>query len=208
MAIKYNIFNNNSLFNRAGMEHEVFYDKKDNCFIARASNARKLKRLVQTPYVESFRREIWKEFWKSLDDESRALAESFDEMLEANLIECNEKDGEKYYSVTKKGSLVARELHSDILSSILDKSLEAAFRYLDFKKRKIEARCSSERRADGRFDLTCTLYEKKEKIFETTIVVDTENRMERMKEQYMERPDVIYRGVTALLTGRMSYLFS
>lgn len=136
------------------------------------------------------------------------FAESFDEMLDADLIECTEKDGEKYYSVTRKGSLVARELHSDILSSILDKSLEAAFRYLDFKKRKIEARCSSERRADGRFDLTCTLYEKKEKIFETTIVVDTENRVERMKEQYMERPDVIYRGMTALLTGRMSYLFS
>ena len=79
MAIKYDIFNNYSLFNRAGMEFEVFYDKKDNRFIARTSNARKLKCLVQTPYVESFRREIWKEFWKSLDDESRVLAESFDE---------------------------------------------------------------------------------------------------------------------------------
>ena len=136
------------------------------------------------------------------------FAESFDELLEANLIEYTEIDGEKYYSVTKKGSLVARELHSDILTSILDKSLEAAFRYLDFKKRGIEARCSSMRRADGRFDLTCTLYEKREKIFETTIVVDTENRVERMKRLYMERPDVIYRGTVALLTGQMSYLFS
>ena len=136
------------------------------------------------------------------------FAESFDELLSSDLIEYTEVDGEKYYTVTKKGSLVARELHSDILSTILDKSLEAAFRYLDFKKRGVEARCSSMRRSDGRFDLTCTLYEKKEKIFETTIIVDTENRVERLKEHYMERPDVIYRGMVALLTGKMSYLFS
>ena len=79
------------------------------------------------------------------------FAESFNELLESDLIQYTEVDGEKYYSVTKKGSLVARELHSDILSVILDKSLEAAFRYLDFKKRGVEARCSSSRRSDGRF---------------------------------------------------------
>ena len=127
------------------------------------------------------------------------FAESFNELLDSELIEYTEVDGEKYYYVTDRGRLVARELHSDILSSILDKSLEAAFRYLDFKKRNIE---------DGRFDLTCTLYEKKEKIFEVTMVVDTENRVERMKQLYMERPDVIYRGNVALLTGKMGYLFT
>ena len=136
------------------------------------------------------------------------FAESFHELLDSNLIEYTELDGEKYYYVTERGRLVARELHSDILSSILDKSLEAAFRYLDFKKRGIEARCSSSPRADGRFDMTCTLYEKQEKIFEITMVVDTENRVERMKRLYMERPDVIYRGNTALLTGKMGYLFT
>lgn len=136
------------------------------------------------------------------------FAESFHELLDSDLIEYVEADGEKYYYVTDRGRLVARELHSDILSTILDKSLEAAFRYLDFKKRDIEARCSSSRRSDGRFDLVCTLYEKHEKIFELSMVVDTENRVERMKQLYMERPDVIYRGNTALLTGKMGYLFS
>ena len=136
------------------------------------------------------------------------FAESFNELLDSNLIEYTEVDGEKYYYVTERGRFVARELRSDILSSILDKSLEAAFRYLDFKKRGIEARCTSDRRSDGRFDLTCTLYEKKEKIFETTMIVDTENRVERMKAHYAERPDVVYRGMIARLTGQMGYLFT
>ncbi len=136
------------------------------------------------------------------------FAESFHELVDANLIEYVESDGEKYYYVTDRGRFVARELKSDILSSILDKSLEAAFRYLDFKKRGIEPHCSSTRRPDGKFDLTCSLCEHKEKIFEITLVVDTENRVERMKELYLERPDVIYRGNVALLTGKMAYLFN
>ncbi len=135
------------------------------------------------------------------------FAESFHEMLDADLIACEELDGEKYYYVTHKGSFVARELHSDILSSILDKSLEAAFRYLDFKKRGIEARGTYEARGDGKFDLTCSILEKGKQIFQTTIVVDTENRAIRMRELFMERPEIVYRGTVALLTGQMNYLF-
>jgi hypothetical protein len=109
---------------------------------------------------------------------------------------------------------VAEELHSDILSSILDQSLACALRYLDFKKRGIEGHCSSVRRPDGRYDVTCTFTEKKpgqsgerSVIFTTTLAVDSENRAERMKKNFMERPDVIYRGVTALLSGNVNFLF-
>ena len=135
------------------------------------------------------------------------FAESFNEMLDDGLIAYEELDGEKYYYVTKTGAFVARELHSDILSTILDKSLEAAFRYLDFKKRGVEARCTYERRRDGKYDLTCAIMEKGERIFQTTIVVDTENRAIRMRELFMERPEIVYRGTVALLTGKMNYLF-
>ena len=136
------------------------------------------------------------------------FAEAFDEMLQGDLIGCVEEEGEKYYYVTEKGRIVATELNSSLFSSILDKSLEAAFRYLDFKKRGVEARCEYMQRADRRFDLVCTLYEKKEKIFETTIIVDTEYRARQMKQRYLDRPDVIYRGMVALLSGKMEFLFT
>ena len=135
------------------------------------------------------------------------FAEAFDEMLQGDLIGCVEEEGEKYYYVTEKGRIVATELNSSLFSSILDKSLEAAFRYLDFKKRGIEARCEYVQRPDRKYELTCTLYEKKEKIFENTIVVDSEYRARQMKQNYLERPDVIYRGTVALLSGKMAFLF-
>ena len=68
------------------------------------------------------------------------FAESFHEMLDAELVneECKNEAGDPMYTVTDKGRIVATELHSEILSSLLDKSLECALRYLDFKKRNSE----------------------------------------------------------------------
>ncbi len=142
------------------------------------------------------------------------FAEGFHEMLDAGLILEYEDNGEKLYYVSDKGRCVAQELHSDILSSILDQSLACALRYLDFKKRGIEAHCSSEKRFDGKYDVTCTFTQKKpgdsgerNVIFTTTIVVDSFNRAERMKENFRERPEAIYRGVIALLSGNVNFLF-
>ena len=135
------------------------------------------------------------------------FAESFNEMLDNDLILKIDLDGEEYYSVTEKGVCVAREFKSDILSTILDKSLERALRYLDFKKRGIIAKCSYEKRDDGKYDVKCSFTENKSVIFETMLTVDTLDRATRMKNNFYERPEVIYRGVTALLAGNVNFLF-
>ncbi len=136
------------------------------------------------------------------------FAESFYKMLDDGLVERVENATEsETYQITDKGRVVAESLHSDILSSILDKSLAAALNYLDFKSRGIEAKCSSARREDGRYDFTCSLTERGEVIYSTTLVVDSANRAERLKENFRERPEVIYRGVHALLAGNMNFLF-
>ena len=51
------------------------------------------------------------------------FAESFNEMTDAGLIleVEGEEEGRPMYIVSEKGKIVARELNSDILSSILDK---------------------------------------------------------------------------------------
>ncbi len=136
------------------------------------------------------------------------FAESFNEMLDAGLIEeLKRRDGESEYAVTEKGRCVARELHSDILSSILDKSMTCALRYIDFSRRGIEANCSIEPREDGRYNFTCSFDEKRSEIFKISVVVDSLDRVKRMKDNFIERPEVIYRGVFALLAGNVNYLF-
>ncbi len=135
------------------------------------------------------------------------FAECFHEMVDDGLIIAEEMEGENYYYVSEKGRVVARELKSDILPSILDQSLRYALRYLDFKRRGVKSSCSSERLEDGRYKIECSLTEKGVVIYSTTLVVDTEERVEKMKENFRDRPEVIYRGVTALLAGNVNYLF-
>ncbi len=136
------------------------------------------------------------------------FAEAFGQMLDGDLIrEAGELDGDKLYEITEKGVCVAENLSSDVLSSILDKSLAAAFRYLDFKKRGIEAKCTTARRADGVYEVHSQLLERGQVLFSNILTVDSADRAKRMAENFRDRPEVIYRGVHALLAGNMNFLF-
>ncbi|MBQ8848935.1 MAG: DUF4364 family protein [Clostridia bacterium] len=135
------------------------------------------------------------------------FAEAFNEMLDGDLIVKVSENGEDMYVITEKGRYIARELKSDILPSILDRSLSAALRYLNFKKRGIVAKCTVEKTDDGRYSVNCSFTEKKVLIFSQTLIVDTLDRAERMQNNFYERPEAIYRGVTALLAGNVNYLF-
>lgn len=135
--------------------------------------------------------------------------EAFHQMLEGELITEDGKNelGDTLYSVTRKGRLVAEELKSDLLPSILDKSLTRALQYLDFRRRKITVDCESMRCPDQTFDVTVYLKEKGKIILTTTVNVDSEYRALQMKKNFRERPDVIYRGIIALLSGKVEFLY-
>ena len=137
------------------------------------------------------------------------FAEAFHDMLDNGLIEEVGKNeaGEPLYSVTSRGAIVAEQLKSDLLPSILDHSLTCALRYLDFKRRGITVDCTSQRLGDQSFDVTFIIREKSKILWQCTVNVDSEYRSRQMRENFRDRPDVIYRGVVALLTGNVNYLF-
>lgn len=135
--------------------------------------------------------------------------EAFHQMLEGDLI-CEDgknEEGNTLYSVTRKGALVAEQLKSDILPSLLDQSLTYALRYLDFKRRGVTMDCFAERCADATYNVTVELKEKGKIILKTTINVDSETRAHQVTKLFYDRPDVIYRGTVALLLGKVNYRF-
>ncbi len=135
------------------------------------------------------------------------FAEAFYEMLDMELIEKIDDDGNESYLITEKGRIVARELKSDLLAVMLDKALAKALRFLDFKKRGIVEKCTIEKTEDGRYSVSCSFTEKGICIFSQSLIVDTLNRAERMRENFYERPEVVYRGAVALMAGNVNYLF-
>lgn len=138
------------------------------------------------------------------------FAEAFHQMLDSGLIaeDGTNENGDTLYSVTRQGQLVAEQLKCDILPSILDQSLTCALRYLDFRRRGITVSCESERQKDQSYDVTVTLREQDKIILRTTVNTDSQYRVEKMKDTFRDHPEVIYRGILALLTGTVGFLYN
>ena len=135
------------------------------------------------------------------------FAVAFNSLLDSALIEKIDENGEEKYRVTENGAMVAGELKSDILSSILDRSLAAALRYLDFKKRGVTLKFDITEAEDGNYRIDTSFIEAGKCVFSQMIIVDSLDRAKRMKQNFYERPEALYRGVLALLSGNVNYIF-
>ena len=136
------------------------------------------------------------------------FAECFYELCDLDLIRReDDEDGTEKYIVSDKGRCVARELRGAVTPGILNDSLGKALVYLDFKKRGIVPSCNIKEASRGRIYITCKLTEKDEVIFEQTLMVDTYERAKMIQANFYDRPQVIYKGVVALMCGQVNYLF-
>ena len=139
------------------------------------------------------------------------LAEAFHEMLDDGLIEAVDRNdkGEDRYVPTAKGVCVAESMRRDLLPSILDESLATALRYLDFKRRGVKISCKVEKNTEGTgYYFSCHVTEKGQVLMNVSLWVDSELRAERMADRFREKPENVYKGITALLSGNVDYLLS
>lgn len=139
------------------------------------------------------------------------LAEAFGEMTDDGLVEAvgqNDR-GEALFLPTAKGICVAESMRQDLLPSILDESLATALRYLDFKKRDVKLSCKVDPCADGvGYDFRCVITEQGHTLMDVTLWVDSRLRAERMENRFRSKPESVYKGITALLSGNVDYLLS
>lgn len=111
------------------------------------------------------------------------------------------------YVVTETGKLVARSLSDNILiSAVREKSYISAMRHLSLEKRGAVCDQTFERDGDG-FIFHCSIKDKDGKALELSLRADTVHQLNRMRLNFDEKPDVIMRGIVALLTGNVNYLF-
>lgn len=139
------------------------------------------------------------------------FAECFYALLDDGLITAlpQEKEGEDpRYIVTDKGRMIAEQLHTELLPTILEQSLQCALRYLNFKQRGIETHCSVRKLPDGTAEFTCSINEGDRVLFSTTVNVDSVLRAQQMEKNFNERPEAIYKGMWSLLCGNVNYLFT
>lgn len=136
------------------------------------------------------------------------FAECFAELLDCgNILEVKDQ-GKTYYIISDRGIEVADNLSSDLMGFIRNKSLKSALRLISFKKNGNRIETSAKCRPDGRYDLICRIFQNEAPLMEVTIMAETPQQLELMRYYFDEKPEVVYRGVLALLTGEIDYLVS
>ena len=136
------------------------------------------------------------------------FAECFAEILDmGHIIEEVGADG-TLYRISPLGSAVVSQLQSNLLRSIRENSLKSALKLLSFRKRGAKVKCRTAQRDDGKYEIECVITEMDKEILHIQLVDDSEIRIERMKANFEDRPDVIYKGIMALLAGEVDYLLN
>lgn len=134
------------------------------------------------------------------------FAECFAELVDKDyLIQINEGETE-LYSVSPVGREVASQLQDMLVTPIREQAFRSALRILSFKKREAEISCTITEQ-DGRYLVECSVKEKKVTLLSASILVDSKERAERMKKNFYERPEAIFKGMSALLACEVNYLF-
>ena len=134
------------------------------------------------------------------------FAECFAELLETGNIAELKIDGEELYIITDQGIHVADNLQSNLLNIIKEKSLKSALRLLSFKKRGANLKCTAVQREDGCYQLNCRIIEKEQDLLNLTVLIDNKTQLEKIKYNFNDRPETVYRGILALLSGEVNYL--
>lgn len=136
------------------------------------------------------------------------FAECFAELLETGNVEEIKRDGDDLYTITEQGRHVADTLQSRLMSILREKSLKSALRLLSFKQRGADVKCEVEPLADGRFRMHCIVIDKHEETLHVTLILEDHLQVEKMRYNFMNKPETVYRGIMALLSGEVNYLIT
>ena len=143
----------------------------------------------------------------------------FHELLEAGHISRVSKDEDDEHSakevpvdrdsymVTETGRMIAKGLSDDLLlAAVREKSYISAMRHLSLEKRGAVVKHDIEQVGDGSYIFHCSINDCDGLAFKLDIRADSYMQVSRMRMNFEDKPDVVYRGSIALVTGNVNYV--
>ena len=115
--------------------------------------------------------------------------------------------GRDLYAVSDTGRMIARGLSDDLLlAAVREKSYVSAMRHLSLEKRGAVWNHSIERDGEG-YIFHCSITDRDGLAFKLDLRADSYMQVQRMRMNFEDKPDVVYRGLLAIVTGNVNYLF-
>lgn len=112
------------------------------------------------------------------------------------------------YLVSDTGRMIAKGLADDLLlAAVREKSYISAMRHLSLEKRGAVVDHNIEQVGDGSYIFHCSIKDCDGLAFDLALRADSFTQVSRMRMNFEDKPDVVYRGIVALVTGNVNYLF-
>ncbi len=136
------------------------------------------------------------------------FAECFSELCELGHIVENEEEGEMRYLISPTGIEASSELEGTLVAGLRKRSLESAMRILSLRRRGAGVEATVTRREDGYFRVDCHTGDARGMIASFSLALPSQDTAEKIRTRFLEKPEDVIRGITAVATGEIEYLLS
>lgn len=129
----------------------------------------------------------------------------FAELLEACQI-TETDDNKPLYAISDVGRTAIESYESTLYNTVREKALRSALRLLAFNKSGNKISSSITDCKSG-YTLKCTISDNERILFNTEVFLTEKHYAEKLKANFDERAEIIYKGTLALLSGDVNFIF-
>lgn len=133
------------------------------------------------------------------------FSECENELIQEEMLAIVREDGSTLCGITPLGEAMFRAGKDIVDSDILDNCIKGAARHFDYictgKKYVSEIL-----EADGGYYVTCSLCSKDRVFMESKLFFETRSRAYEAYENCLKKPEVIFKGLETLMTGKINSL--
>ncbi len=113
---------------------------------------------------------------------------------------------EELFDITDTGREVAHVLGENLMITVREQGVRSALRHLSLQRLGASVDQQYETLGDG-FLYHCKIKDKKGTLLGVDLRLDDRRQLDQITKNFADRPEIIYRGVLALLSGDVNYIF-
>lgn len=130
----------------------------------------------------------------------------FSELLEAGQIVESGGEENRLYTISESGKETLESYEGSLFPLIKDKALRSALRLISYHRHGNRMECAITESHNG-YNLHCGIVDKEKTLFSVDIHLADKTLAEKMKANFEERAEIIFRGSMALLSGDVNFIF-
>lgn len=132
--------------------------------------------------------------------------EALSDLVSNDFIFTDSFEGKQYYAISAKGRPYAAELYDTLDESFRERSVKSAIKYSSLYDSGLSVKSDIEELPTKRFKVTVSLSDAEGVLMQTSFTVISRREAEKIRDNFLARPQAMYRGFLFAATGRMEYI--